>query len=137
MIRTIVVPSLLLIGALLLPLVAGCRKPEATATPAIKTITTPTGIEMVLLPAGSFTMGSDTGDDDEKPAHRVAVAAFYMDRYEVTQKAYEGLMGSNPSKFKDPLKPVERASWSAAVKYCNMRSMKEGLTPCYNLQTGE
>jgi formylglycine-generating enzyme required for sulfatase activity len=46
-------------------------------------------------------------------------------------------MGSNPSKFKDPLKPVERASWSAAIKYCNMRSMKEGLTPCYNLQSGE
>ena len=127
--------TFLVVGALLMP---GCRKPEAAAPPAaVKTITTPTGVEMVLIGAGSFTMGSETGDDDEKPAHQVTVAGFYMDRYEVTQKAYEALMGSNPSKFKDPQKPVERASWLSAIKYCNMRSMKEGLTPCYKLETAE
>lgn len=127
------VPVILVVGALLL---VGCKKQEAAAPPAaVKTITTPTGIEMVTIPAGSFTMGSDTGDDDEKPAHQVTIAAFYMDRYEVTQKAYEALMGANPSKFKDPQKPVERASWLSAIKYCNMRSMKEGLTPCYKLET--
>jgi formylglycine-generating enzyme required for sulfatase activity len=60
-----------------------------------------------------------------------------MDRYEVTQKSYESLVGKNPAKFVDPLKPVERVSWVAAIKYCNMRSMKEGLQPCYNVQTAE
>jgi formylglycine-generating enzyme required for sulfatase activity len=117
---------------------AGCHKQETAAqVPAVKTITTTTGIEMVLVPAGSFMMGSNTGDDDEKPAHNVGIAGFYMDRYEITQKAYESLMGTNPSKFKDPQKPVERASWLSAIKYCNMRSIKEGLQPCYNLQTAE
>src|SRR4051794_21666243 len=130
-----IAPVILIVGALLL---AGCKKQEAAPPPvAVKTITTPTGIEMVLIPAGAFIMGSDTGDDDEKPAHQVAIAGFYMDRYEVTQKAYEALMGSNSSKFKDPQKPVERASWLSAIKYCNMRSMKEGLKPCYNLTTAE
>ncbi|MGA2496834.1 MAG: formylglycine-generating enzyme family protein [Tepidisphaeraceae bacterium] len=90
---------------------------------------------MVLIPAGSFTLGSDLGDDDEKPAHTVTIAAFYMDRTEVTQKSYETLMGTNPSKFKDPAKPVERVSWAAAVKFCNMRSAKENLQPCYDLKT--
>lgn len=123
-----------LVGVLLL---AGCDKHEKAAPPAIKTITTPTGVEMVLIPAGSFMMGSDSGDEDEKPAHSVTVAGFYMDRDEVTQKAFEAVTGTNPSKFKDPLKPVERASWMAAIKYCNMRSLKEGLKPCYNLQTTE
>ena len=34
---------------------------------------------MVLIPAGEFTMGDDNGEDDEKPAHRVELSAFYMD----------------------------------------------------------
>ena len=129
-----IAPGMLLICALL---PAGCHKQEAAPPPAVKTITTSTGIEMVLIPAGSFMMGSNSGDEDEKPAHNVAIAGFYMDRYEVTQKAYESLMGTNPSKFKDPQKPVERASWLSAIKYCNMRSIKEGLQPCYDLQTAE
>jgi formylglycine-generating enzyme required for sulfatase activity len=130
------VPSLLLIAPLLC---IGCDKPQTAAPPqsAVKTITTPTGIEMALIPAGSFKMGSDKGEDDEKPAHDVTLAGFYMDRYEVTQKAYESLMGTNPAKFKDPQKPVERTSWLSAIKFCNMRSMKEKLEPCYNLQTAE
>ncbi len=125
----------LFIGVLI---VAGCRKKDVPPTPAaIQTITTSTGIEMVRIPGGSFIMGSDSGDDDEKPAHSVTVSGFYMDRFEVTQKSFERLMGTNPSKFKDPANPVERISWSAAIKYCNMRSAKENFAPCYNLQTLE
>jgi formylglycine-generating enzyme required for sulfatase activity len=129
-----VLAHVFLIGAFVM---AGCRKPPAAAPPAIKTITTPSGIEMVLVPGGSFVMGSETGDEDEKPAHPVMVKGFYMDRYELTQKAFEALMGTNPSKFKDPQKPVERASWVTAIKYCNMRSLKEGLQPCYDIQAAE
>src|SRR5215813_11847531 len=39
---------------------------------------------MVLVPAGEFTMGSATGDPDERPAHQVYLDAFYIDRYEVS-----------------------------------------------------
>jgi formylglycine-generating enzyme required for sulfatase activity len=101
----------------------------------VKTITTASGIEMVLIPAGEFVMGDDAGEEDERPAHRVRVAAFYIDRYEVTQKSYEALMGTNPSRFKGADRPVERLGWPLAIRYCNARSVKEGLRPCYDLQT--
>jgi formylglycine-generating enzyme required for sulfatase activity len=124
-------------------LAAGCGKKDESegvrpAQPSIqKQITTKTGIEMALIPAGEFVMGDDAGEDDEKPAHRVQVSAFYMDTHEVTQKSYEQLMGKNPSKSQAPEKPVEQVSWYSAIKYCNMRSMREGLEPCYNLETQE
>jgi len=117
----------------------GCGKaeetPPAAAPPPPAPFRTPTGVEMVLIPAGEFLMGSESGEDDERPRHTVRVSAFSMDRFEVTQSDYEGLMGRNPSKFVGPDRPVERVSWLAAVKYCNMRSLKEGLQPCYDAQT--
>lgn len=44
--------------------------------------------EMVLVEAGEFTMGSDTLEDESKPAHQVTLAAFYIDRTEVTNAQY-------------------------------------------------
>ena len=90
---------------------------------------------MVLVPGGEFRMGDDAGADDERPARRVRVSAFQIDRFEVTQKAYKALTGTNPSKFKDANRPVERASWGAAARYCNLRSLREGLRPCYDPRT--
>ena len=116
---------------LLAVLAAGCRTSQPPRRPKLKRITTKTGIDMVLLPAGQFIMGSDAGAPDEKPPRRVRVGAFYMDVYEVTQKAYQALSGMNPGKFKDPNRPVERVSWHAAARYCNLRSLREGLRPCY------
>ncbi|MFH1267934.1 MAG: formylglycine-generating enzyme family protein [Planctomycetota bacterium] len=107
--------------------------PSPTAAP--ESITTTTGAEMVLIPAGEFVMGDDGGDDDEQPAHPVRVSAFYMDTHEVTQASYQRLMGKNPSKFAAPESPVERLSWFAATQYANMRSLREGFTPCYNPET--
>ncbi len=104
-------------------------------TPA--TVTTKTGIQMVRIPAGEFTMGGEDGDDDEKPVHHVRVGAFYIDACEVTQESYQGLMGKNPSKFKAPDKPVDQVSWHDAVQYCNARSLREGLPPCYDSETLE
>ena len=116
----------------------GCRKKESSPSPSTaKDIKTATGIEMVLIPAGDFTMGDNAGDDDEKPAHHVKVGPFYMDKYEVTQKSYQALLGKNPSKFLAETNPVERVSWRSAIQYCNLRSAKEGLRPCYNLDTQE
>jgi len=133
----------LLAAALLALLVGGCSKGEEperpTAAPhrgrAQQQIVTGTGVEMVLIASGRFLMGDDRGEDDERPTQTVHVGAFYMDKYEVTQQAYQGLMGRNPSKFKAPDKPVEQVSWYAAVKYCNMRSLREGLDPCYDPET--
>ena len=112
----------------------GCKATDAppAAPTALKTITTPTGVEMVLVPAGEFVMGDDRAESDEKPARSVRVGAFYMDITEVTQKSYKALMGRNPSKFVGPDRPVERVSWFAASQYCNRRSLKEGLKPCYD-----
>ena len=132
----------MLLLALIVPLalLAVCcqRKAPTVPPPTVKTITTRTGIEMVLVPAGEFTMGDAGGADDEKPAHRARMTSFYMDRFEVTQKAYKSLTGRDTSRFKgDPNRPVERLSWRAAATYCNLRSLREGLTPCYNPATLE
>jgi formylglycine-generating enzyme required for sulfatase activity len=122
-------------------LIIGCDRGAApdrkadSAPVAAKTITTPTGLEMVLVPAGEFLMGDPSGETDEQPAHRVHVSACYLDTREVTQKAYESLMEKNPSKFKGPDRPVEQVDWYHAALYCNMRSLKEGLKPCYDAQT--
>ena len=120
---------------LLTVLIGGCGDNDEPTSHIPEQVKTKTGIEMVLIPKGEFTMGDNRGEDDEKPAHKVQISAFYMDKYEVTQKSYEGMMGRNPAKFKGPDKPVERVSWFSAVKYCNMRSLREGLRPCYDLET--
>jgi len=108
----------------------------AAAKPGMKTVTTASGLEMVLIPAGSFKMGDDRGEEDERPAHQVQVGAFLMDKYEVTQASYESIVGKNPSKHKGEKKPVDQVSWyDAAIKYCNTRSRRENLTPCYDEKT--
>ena len=71
---------------------------EADTTPEPSGPAIPEG--MVLIPAGEFQMGSNTGNPDEKPEHTVYVDAFYMDKYEVTNADYaaflnaQGLKGS-------------------------------------------
>lgn len=87
----------------------------------------------VLVEAGTFQMGSANGDDDEKPVHQVTIIRFfYMSRYEVTQRQWQEVMGTNPSRFKGDNLPVENVSWYDAVEYCNRLSRKDGLTPCYS-----
>ena len=60
--------------------------------------------------------------------------SFYMGKYEVTQKEWTAIMGSNPSYFKGDNLPVEYITWFDAVEYCNKRSQKEGLTPAYTIR---
>lgn len=63
----------------------------------------------------------------------VIIQDFYIGKYEVTQKEWIDLMGSNPSKFKGDNLPVEMVTWYDAILYCNKRSIKEGLEPFYNI----
>lgn len=87
----------------------------------------------VNIPAGTFTMGSDNGPRDFKPAHSVTLDNFKMKATLVTQAEWKSIMGDiNPSKFKGDLLPVHNVSFAKAVEYCNKLSIREGLTPCYN-----
>jgi len=90
---------------------------------------------MALLPGGWFVMGDKQGEADEKPPHKVWVDSFSIDKYKVTQAEYERVLGENPSRWKTPKNPVDGVRWSDAVRYCNARSEREGLQPCYNLTT--
>lgn len=51
---------------------------------------------MVLIPAGEFEMGSDTGAPNERPVHHVYLDAFYMDIHEVTNAQYKLFVDANP-----------------------------------------
>ena len=62
--------------------------------------------DMVLIPAGEFQMGSNNGDDDEKPVHTVYIDAFYMDKYEVTNAQYKVFVDANPQWQKDRIPSV-------------------------------
>ena len=112
---------------------AGAVSSQAAPQP----ITTKTGAEMVRVPGGAFVMGDDDGEADEKPAHRVRLSPFYVDVTEVTQASFEHLMGRNPSRFTGEDRPVDQVSWHDAVEYCNLRSLREGLSPCYDADTLE
>jgi len=108
----------------------------AFAADVPKIMTTAGGMEMAWVPAGSFTMGSNHGDDDAKPPHKVCLDAFWMDRTEVTQEQFDRLQLSNPSHFEGEKLPAEQVTWVQAARFCNARSRAEKLEPCYNEDTG-
>jgi len=63
-------------------------------------------------------MGSENGDADETPVHRVRISqGFEIGKYEVTQAQWEAVMNSNPSSFKGANLPVEDVSWDDAKKF--------------------
>ncbi len=113
-----------------------CQKAAPVVAPP-KIVTTKSGVEMVSIPAGTFTMGSEGHLADESPAHEVSLDGFLMDRYEVTQDLYSKFVPTNGSHFKGPDRPVEQINWTDAALFCNMRSKAEGLDPCYDENTAE
>jgi WD40 repeat protein/formylglycine-generating enzyme required for sulfatase activity/serine/threonine protein kinase len=72
-------------------------------------------LEMVLIPAGKFIMGSPVSEKNhrkEETEHEVTLTKpFYMGKYEVTQEQWEEVMGNNPSKIKGAKLPVTEVSW--------------------------
>lgn len=93
--------------------------------------TVPAG--MVLVKGGEFMMGSLHGSNYEKPRHEVKVASFYMGAYEVTQREWRAVIGSDQSLFPGALNPMDSVSWLDVVDFCNRKSEKEGFTPCYSI----
>ena len=77
----------------------------------------------VLVAGGTFKYTKST--------YTVVLSNFLIGKYEVTQKEWTEVMGSNPSKFQGDDLPVETVSWYDCVEYCNKRSLKEGLKPYY------
>ena len=112
-------------------------KAEHTYTNGVCICGLPEGF--VLIPAGTFQMGSEKGYDNNKPVHEVTITkSFYMGKYEVTQTEYEKYCsygGSSPSSsYGDGDNyPAYYVSWYDALVYCNKRSMAEELTPCYSI----
>jgi formylglycine-generating enzyme required for sulfatase activity len=74
--------------------------------------------KFVKISAGSFQMGSDSGEDDEKPVHTVCITKpFYLGKYQVTQEQWESVRGNNPSDFKGKTMPVETVSWDEVQEF--------------------
>jgi formylglycine-generating enzyme required for sulfatase activity len=84
---------------------------------------------MIKIEGGTFQMG----DKDNGPIHSVTVTSFSISKYDIMQGEWKAVMGNNPSGCTGDLNcPVEQVSWNDSVDYCNKRSVKEGLTPCYS-----
>jgi len=128
---------------------ASVRSNVAIVYVLLPPITSSSGISMVYIPAGTFTMGSPTSEanrDGDETQHQVTISkGFYMGKYEVTQEQYQAVMGINPSFFnresgREPAageiqsrRPVENVTWYDAVEFCNKLSAAEGLTSVYTI----
>ena len=95
--------------------------------------------KMVTVEGGTFTMGgtSEQGDDaysNEKPTHSVTVSTFAIGKYEVTQKQWVEIMGTNPSYFTgDDNRPVEQVSWNDVQEFITKLNARTGKN--YRLPT--
>ena len=99
-------------------------------------------LEMVMIPSGSFMMGSpeteEGSNDDERPQHQVTIKAFCLGKYQVTQAQWKAVaafpqvnkeLKLDPSRFKGDgstsltnHRPVESVSWEDAVEFCDRLS---------------
>ncbi len=95
-------------------------------------------IGMVLVPGGTFQMGSPADEENRKnneTLHTVTISAFYIGKYEVTQKQWKAVAGlpkvrmnleANPSATKADNLPVEQVSWEETVEFCERLSRATG-----------
>lgn len=103
----------------------------AGEAPAHKTLVLYLGggvkLEMVLVPAGKFLMGSPANEAERsanEQQHPVTLTKpFWMGKCEITQEQYEKVMGANPSKVKGARNPVEMISWLEAQEFCKKVSV--------------
>ncbi len=92
-------------------------------------------VDLVLVKAGTFTMGCTDELADCYPQRTVTISKdYYVSETEVTQAAYKKVMyASNPSKDLDDKNPVEQVTWLKAVEFCNRLSELEGLQAVYTI----
>jgi formylglycine-generating enzyme len=98
--------------------------------------------KLVPIPAGWFLMGSEDGQDNERPVHRVWVDGFQLAECQVTNEEYAPFLQAteangtplwNDSSFNHPRQPVVAVSWSEAARYCEWLSGLHGQN--YRLPT--
>jgi formylglycine-generating enzyme required for sulfatase activity len=117
-------------------------EPEKVVLPpsSDSTFTNSIGMKFVLIPAGSFEMGSpsnEKGRDNKETQHRVILTKnFFMGETEVTQGQWKSVMDKNPSHFSDCGEdcPVERVSWDECQEFIKKLNEMEG-TGKYRLPT--
>ena len=117
-------------------LAAAAPAPAAEAAGPPETWINDLEMTFVLIPAGAFDMGSESGEDDERPVRSVTISeAFYVSRFEVTQAQWFAVMESDPSQFTDdPNRPVEGVSWEDAQAFiAKLNATEPGAT--YRLPT--
>ena len=92
-------------------------------------------MEFVLVQPGKFQMGSTDAYADAKPIHSVTISkSFYIGKYEVTQKQWRDIMGTNPSYYQEDNRPVESINWNDAQDFIRKLNEKGGTTR-YRLPT--
>jgi formylglycine-generating enzyme required for sulfatase activity len=111
-------------------------EPEATTAPKpaeLPEIANSIGMKFKLIPAGEFMMGSKSAAETSQ--HRVRITKpFYLGVHEVTQEQFEKVMVGNPSRAKEPSRPVEMVSWDDATAFCaKLSAMDTGFD--YRLPT--
>ena len=91
--------------------------------------------DLVVIPAGEYLVGSDTGPANVHPAHRVHLASFAIGRHEVTVREYAAftMVTANPypnaRTLGDSSLPATRVTWSDANDYCRWRFSTGGRLP--------
>ena len=114
---------LLLLSLFFISSIANAQQKEAKPS-KIKTINDP---EMILVQGGSFNMGSNEGENDELPIHKVTLSSFKIGKYEVTQAQWIAIMVTNPSKYNScGTCPVENVSWLNVQEYLKKLNKKTG-----------
>jgi len=85
-------------------------------------------IELRLIAAGSFEMGSQNRNFSEAPVHNVTIAqSFQIGKFPITQRQWVAVCGTNPATFQESGDhPVENVNWVDAVRFCNLASDKTG-----------
>ena len=83
-------------------------------------------LKMVYVEGGTFAMGSNSGESDEKPVHNVTLDSYYIGETEITQAQWRAVMGSNPSGYTGDNRPVENVSWHDAQEFCKKLSELTG-----------
>lgn len=101
------------------------------------------GMQLKLIPAGTFMMGSPESEErryhDEGPQHRVTISKpFYLGIHEVTQSQWQSVMGTKPWRLEQftiegASYAATHVSWEDAVEFCKRLSRREGQT--YRLPT--
>ena len=91
--------------------------------------------DYVLIPAGSFDMGSDVfGIVNEQPIHNIMLTKdIYVSTCEINQRLYSVINKENPSTIKYNDYPVYNVSWFDAILFCNKLSILDDLQPVYEI----